>query len=72
MSLHTSIVTAGAINLSGVIRTADLGEVRFDRAMTLRRPRILYLSQDPEGTESHLLQTLSAGQFDVDSHQRPR
>ena len=66
LSLHASIVTGGAINLSGVIRSGDLGEVRFDRAMTLRRPRVLYLSQDPEGTEAHLLQTLAAGQFDVD------
>jgi uncharacterized membrane protein/uncharacterized protein YegL len=65
LSLHASIVTGGAINLTGVIHSDDLGEVRFDRAMSLRRPRILYVSQDPEGTESHLLQTLAAAQFDV-------
>jgi uncharacterized membrane protein/uncharacterized protein YegL len=65
LSLHASIVTGGAINLTGVIRSDELGQVRFDRAMTLRRPRVLYVSQDPEGTESHLLQTLAAGQFDV-------
>ena len=64
--LHPSIGTAGATNLSAVIATPDLGEVRFDRAMTLRRPRVLYVSQDPEGTEQHLMQTLAAGQFDVD------
>jgi Ca-activated chloride channel family protein len=63
--LHPSIVSSGAINLSGAIVSPDLGDVRFDRAMTLRRPRVLFLSQDPEGTESHLLQTLAAGQFDV-------
>ena len=50
--LHPSIGTAGATNLSAVIATPDLGEVRFDRAMTLRRPRVLYVSQDPEGTET--------------------
>jgi Mg-chelatase subunit ChlD len=64
--LHPSIVTAGAINLSGVIKSPELGEVRFDRALTLRRPRVLYVSQDPEGSEAHLMQTLAAGQFDVD------
>lgn len=64
--LHPSIVTAGAINLSVLIKAADSGEARFDRAVTLRRPRVLYLSQDPEGTESHLLNTLAASQFDVD------
>ena len=64
--LHPSIVTAGAINLSGSIRAGDLGEVRFDRALNLRRPRVLYVSQDPEGTESHIMQTLASGQFDTD------
>ncbi len=65
--LHPSIVTAGAINLSGVLKSAELGgDVRFDRSVTLRRPRVLYVSQDPEGTESHLMQTLAAGQFVVD------
>ncbi len=65
--LHPSIITAGAINLSGVIKFAELGgDVRFDRSVTLRRPRVLYVSQDPEGTESHLMQTLGAGQFVVD------
>ena len=39
LRLHASIVTGGAINLSGMIHSGELGEVRFDRAMTLRRPR---------------------------------
>jgi uncharacterized membrane protein len=64
--LHPSIATTGAINISCTIKSGELGEIRFDRAVTLRRPRILYLSQDPEGTEQHLMQTLGAGQFDVD------
>ncbi|MGI8743700.1 MAG: VWA domain-containing protein [Bryobacteraceae bacterium] len=71
LRLHASIVTAGALNLSAVIRAPEPGEVRFDRAITLRRPRILYLSQDPEGTEAHLLQTLSAAQFDIDRSNNP-
>jgi Ca-activated chloride channel family protein len=67
--VHASLATAGALNLSGIIRAKDepgLGEIRFDRALMLRRPKVLYISQDPEGTESHLMQTLSAAQFDVD------
>ena len=64
--VHARITAAGALSLAGVMRADNLGEVRFDRAMTLRRPKILYVSEDPEGTETHLMQTLSAGQFDVD------
>jgi uncharacterized membrane protein len=43
-----------------------LGDIRFDRAVTLRRPKVLYISQDPAGTETNLLQTLASAQFDVE------
>jgi Ca-activated chloride channel homolog len=80
LRLHASLVTAGALNLSGVIRAPDqspaqtgrtVDEVRFDRAATLRRPRVLYLSQDPEGTEAHLLQMLASAQFDIEKSNNP-
>ena len=69
--VHASLTVAGALNLSGVIRADKLGEIRFDRAVTFRKPRILYISQDPEGTETHLMQTLAAAQFDVDRTNDP-
>lgn len=64
--VHASMTVAGALKLSGLIRAGDLGELQFDRAVTLRRPRILYISQDPPGSETHFVQTASAAQFDVD------
>jgi Ca-activated chloride channel family protein len=64
--VHASLTAAGALSLTGVIQAKGLGEIRFDRAVTLRRPKVLYISQDPAGTEAHLLQTLAAAQFDVD------
>jgi Ca-activated chloride channel family protein len=64
--VHASLNSAGALNLSGVIRADNLGEIQFDRAVTLRRPKVLYVSQDPEGTDTHLMQNLAAAQFDVD------
>src|SRR5579871_3712382 len=64
--VHATLATPGALNLSGLIRADDLGEIRFDRAVTLRRPKVLFITQDPEGTEKHLLDTLSAARFDVD------
>lgn len=63
--LHASLGVAGAVELQGRLAAADLGEVRFSQAVTLRRPRLLYLSQDPPGSESHLLNVLRASQFDV-------
>jgi uncharacterized membrane protein/uncharacterized protein YegL len=39
--------------------------------VNLRRPKVLYISQDPEGSESHLLQTLAAAQFDVERTNDP-
>jgi Ca-activated chloride channel homolog len=64
--VHASLSAAGALSLTGVIQATGLGEIRFDRAVTLRRPKVLYISQDPAGTETNLLATLAAAQFDVD------
>ena len=64
--VHASLTAAGALSLTGVIQANGLGEIRFDRAVTLRRPKVLYISQDPAGTETNLLQTLAAAQFDVE------
>jgi secreted protein with Ig-like and vWFA domain len=62
---HANLTVSGAIDLSVTLAAVDLGEVRFNQALTLRRPRILYISQDPPGTETNLVQTLGASQFDV-------
>lgn len=69
--VHASLTAAGALSLAGVIQANGLGEIRFDRAVTLRRPKVLYISQDPAGTGTNLLQTLAAAQFDVDSTADP-
>ena len=68
LRVHASVASSGAIDLSGAVRAAGLGgggEARFGQAVTLRRPRALFVSQDPAGSESHLFQTLAAAQFDV-------
>lgn len=62
---QAALTVSGAIAIGGRIRAGDLGEVRFDRAVILRRPKLLMVSQDPEGTEVHLMRTMEAGQFDV-------
>ena len=65
LRVHATVSVAGAIDVSGTIKTGDLGEARFARSIMLRRPKLLYLSQDPEGAEKHLLEVLAASQLDV-------
>src|SRR5579884_3376809 len=63
---HASVSVAGAFDIAGVLSTPPgKGELRFDSAVTLRRPRVLYVSGDPSGTEANLLRALSSAQFDV-------
>jgi uncharacterized membrane protein len=63
--VHTAINVPGAVEITGVVRGGELGEVRFEQAVTLRQPKVLYVSNDPAGTEKHLLDALLAAQFDI-------
>ena len=63
--VHASVSTVGAVDLAGKISAPDLGEARFEQAVTLRKPQVLFITQDPAGTEKHLLETLAANQFEV-------
>jgi uncharacterized membrane protein len=62
--VQTSINAVGAVALSGRI-VSGLGETAFENALTLRRPRALLISRDPESAEEHLLRTLEANRFEV-------
>jgi len=63
--IRTSLNAAGAIDLSGKIEAAGLGESRFEDAVTVRRPRVQWISEDPPGTEDHIVQVLTANRFDI-------
>ena len=65
LRMRSSISAVGAVDLAGTITAADLGDARFEQAVNVTRPRVLLLSQDPAGTESHLVQALTQNQFDV-------
>jgi uncharacterized membrane protein len=67
LRVHTSINEPGAIELAGVIRAEGLGDTRFGQAIALRRPKLLYVSQDPPGSEKNLLDTMRAAQFEVET-----
>ncbi|MBL8226851.1 MAG: VWA domain-containing protein [Bryobacterales bacterium] len=64
--VFSSLNTAGAIDISGVIRPQEGGEVRFEQALSVRKPRVLFVSQDSPAVDSHLLNILDAGKFQVD------
>jgi Ca-activated chloride channel family protein len=63
--VHASVSTVGAVDLAGKISAPELGEARFEQAITLRKPQVVLVTQDPPGTEQHLVQTLEANQFQV-------
>jgi Ca-activated chloride channel family protein len=63
--MHTSLNTPGALDLSIAIRAQGGGEVRLDQAVMLRRPKALYLSEDPPGIDGHFTDALTAAQFEV-------
>jgi uncharacterized membrane protein len=64
--LHASLNSTGALDMSVTLRAAGLGEVHFDQAVQLRKPKLLYVSQDTAEQDPHLPATLTAAQFDVE------
>ena len=66
---YASVSQPGVTGIVGAIRVPGSEDARFSRALDLRRPKLLYISQDPVGTERHLLDALRAAQFEIDSSQ---
>ncbi len=65
LTVRAAIATAGAIDVVLQLKSEAQGEVRFEQAVSVRKPRLLYLSQDTAGMETHLFGTLAAAQFEV-------
>ena len=65
LRLQATVNSIGAIALAGKISAGDLGEARFEDAVTLRHPRVLLVSHDPAESETHLVRTLESNQFEV-------
>jgi len=75
--MHTSLNTPGALDLSIAIRAEgnssgatsspanSTGEVRFEQAVAVRRPKVLYISSTDAVQDTHLTRTLQAAQFDL-------
>jgi Ca-activated chloride channel family protein len=62
--IRASLNAAGAIDISGSVQAAGLGESRFEGAVSVRRPRVVWVSQDVAGSEKHVAGLLAANKFD--------
>ncbi len=65
--IRTALNAAGAIDLSGKVAAAGLGESRFENAVAVRRPKVTWVSEDPQGTEQHIVGVLAANKFDFNA-----
>jgi uncharacterized membrane protein len=65
LRLQATVNTTGAIAIAGKISATGLGEARFEDSVTMRSPRVLFVSHDPTASEEHLLRALQANQFEV-------
>jgi Ca-activated chloride channel homolog len=65
LTVTSAVTTSGVIHLSGKVSSPELGEATFDQAILIQRPRLLYVSQDPAGTEANLLKAMEQFQFEV-------
>jgi Mg-chelatase subunit ChlD len=63
--VHTRVKSSGAVPISGKLSAEGLGELPFEQAIQLRRAKVLYLSQDPPGSDTNLLQALNEAEFDL-------
>jgi len=64
--VHVAVAVAGAYDISVRITAPGLGEVRFSQALSLRQPKVLFVSGDFPDAEKHLIQVLQRGRFQVD------
>lgn len=65
LTVTSAVTSSGVIHLSGKVSAPGFGEATFDQAILIQRPRMLYVSQDPAGTEANLLRAIEQYQFEV-------
>jgi Mg-chelatase subunit ChlD len=63
--LYTSLNTPGALELSISVQPVNSPEIRFDRTVTMRKPKALFFSGDVQQDDIHILSVLTGAQFDV-------
>jgi Ca-activated chloride channel homolog len=64
------INSSGVTTLSGRISLDDGSAVNFEQAVNLKHAHVVYISQDPPGSDANLLDALKQAQFDVTTDSR--
>lgn len=62
--VHARVNSTGAIVISGTVRSAG-EQMPFEGAISLQRAKLLYISQDPPGSDANLLNAFKQADFDV-------
>jgi Mg-chelatase subunit ChlD len=65
LTINSSVASSGVIQLTGKLSSSELGEARFDQAINIKKPRLLYVSGDPAGTEANFLKAVESFQFET-------
>jgi Ca-activated chloride channel family protein len=63
--MRASLNAAGAIDISGRVQAEGLGESRFEGRSLGAPARVLWITQDPAGSEKHIAGLLAANKFDL-------
>ena len=63
--VHARVNSSGATSIAGRISAGSLGELPFEQAIQLRRAKVLYISEDPPGSDSNLLEAFNEASFDL-------
>lgn len=64
--IYSALNTAGAIDVSGRLQAEGLGEIRFEQALNVRRPKVLFVSQDSQTADEHITSVLQASRFEIE------
>jgi Ca-activated chloride channel homolog len=63
--VHARVKSSGATSISGRIMAENVSDLPFEHAIRLKHAKVLYLSQDPVGTERNLLQAFREANFEL-------
>ena len=69
LRLNARLDIAGSALVSGVISSAESGELRFEHTVSLAQPRVLLVSGDTEERDAQLLGVLRAAGFEIERTQ---
>jgi Ca-activated chloride channel homolog len=64
------INSSGVTTMTGRLSLDDGSAVDFEQAINLKRAQVVYISQDPPGSDANLLAALGQAQFDVKTDSR--